>query len=189
MKSKFLIGIKYLFQLGLRPLALYALYKFGLLTGHYKRLTPIFDDRNSNIELPNIVPLFSLPNRDQLSQILGEEGKANLLKEADEIVNGKVRIFGEPVLLQFTFEKPLSHWTEYETHKTPLPDSPHLHRTQGRCSLFPISNFFGNPPASAGHLHWDAPIISRKTINTPKRFGNILKPSHKTIPQTSVRIG
>ena len=40
MKSKLLIGIKFLSQLGLRPLVLYALYKFGLLTGHYKRLTP-----------------------------------------------------------------------------------------------------------------------------------------------------
>ncbi len=40
MKSKLLIGLKYLLQFGLRPLALYALYKFGLLTGHYKRVTP-----------------------------------------------------------------------------------------------------------------------------------------------------
>jgi hypothetical protein len=123
MKSKFLIGIKYLSQLGPRPLALYAVYKFGLLTGHYKRLTPISDNRDSNIELPNIVPLFSLPNRYQLSQTLGEEGRSTLLKEADEIVNGNVRIFGKPVFLQFTFAKPLSHWTEYETNKTPIPDS------------------------------------------------------------------
>ena len=123
MKSKFLIGIKYLFQFGPRPLALFALYKFGLLTGHYKRVTPILDNRNSNIKIPNIVPLFSLPNRNQLSQILGEDGKSILLKEADEIVNGKVRIFGESVPLQFNFEKPLSHWTDYETHKSPIPNS------------------------------------------------------------------
>jgi hypothetical protein len=114
MKSKFLIGIKFLFQLGLRPLVLYALYKFGLLTGHYKRLTPIFDNRDSNIKLPNIVPLFSLPSRDQLSQILGEEGKSTLLKEADEIVNGKVRIFDELIPLDFSSNQPLHHWTTYE---------------------------------------------------------------------------
>lgn len=117
MKSKFSTGIKYLLQLGLRPLALYALYKFGLLTGHYKRLTP----PNSPITNQLITnSLFSLPNRSQLAQILGEEGRANLLKEAGEIVNGNVRIFGESIPLQFTFDKPLSHWTDYETHKAPI---------------------------------------------------------------------
>lgn len=121
MKSRFFVGIKYLRQLGLRPLALYALYKFGLLTGHYKRLDrrpQTVDHRPSS----TVHRFFSLPNRDQLAQTLGEEGKAILLKEADEIVNGKVRVFGEPVLLQFTFEKPLSHWTDYETHKLPIPN-------------------------------------------------------------------
>jgi hypothetical protein len=91
MKSKFLISLKFLFQLGLRPLVLYAVYKLGLLTGHYKRVTPAAH--------PGLIPayssrLFSLPSREQLSQILGEEGKAYLLKEADEIVNGKFRLFG-----------------------------------------------------------------------------------------------
>jgi hypothetical protein len=116
MKSRFFIGIQYLFQLGFRPLALYALYKFGLLTGHYRRLTPA----NTNFPIPNSHSLFSLPSRDQLDQILGKAGRATLLKEADEIVNGKVRIFGEPVTLLFTFERTLSHWTDYETHKTPI---------------------------------------------------------------------
>ena len=119
MKSKFLIGIKYLFQLGLRPLVLYALYKFGLLTGHYKRVTPA----NPNSLIPNSYSLFSLPNRDQLSKILGEEGKSTLLKEADEIVNGKICIFGEFVSLDFSFQEPMRHWTEYETHKTLIPYS------------------------------------------------------------------
>jgi hypothetical protein len=123
MNSRFFVGIKYLRQFGLRPLTLYALYKFGLFTGHYKRLTPIFDNRDSNIELSNIVPFFSLPSREQLAQTLGEEGKAILLREADEIVNGNVCIFGKSVSLQFKFEKQLSHWTEYETHKTPIPNS------------------------------------------------------------------
>jgi hypothetical protein len=121
MKSKFLVGIKYLLQLGPRPLVLYALYKFGLLTGHYKRVTPATP--NSLIPNSREASLFSLPSRDQLNQTLGEEGKSTLLKEADEIVSGKVRIFGEPVPLQFTFEKPLSHWTDYETRKAPIPNS------------------------------------------------------------------
>ncbi|MDO9301728.1 MAG: heparinase II/III family protein, partial [Anaerolineales bacterium] len=111
MKSKFFIGIKYLFQLGIRPLALYALYKFGLLTGHYKRITPAAP----NHLIPKSYSLFSLPNREQLNQTLGEEGRATLLKEADEIVNGNVRIFGELIPLDFNSNQPLQHWTAYET--------------------------------------------------------------------------
>jgi hypothetical protein len=112
-KSKFLVGIKYLFQLGLRPLALYALYKFGLLTGHYKRVNAAL-----NVERLTFNMLFPLPSREQLSQTLGEAGKAILLKEADEIINGQVRIFGELTPLDFTHQEPLRHWTEYETNHT-----------------------------------------------------------------------
>jgi hypothetical protein len=116
MKSRLLIGIKYLRQLGIRPLALYALYKFGLKIGHYKRLTPIIDNRESDIKLSNTVPLFSLPNREQLAKILGDEGKSILIKEADEIVDGKVRIFGESTPLTFNLGQTLQHWTAYETN-------------------------------------------------------------------------
>jgi hypothetical protein len=115
MKSKFLIGLKYLIQFGLRPLALYALYKFGLLTGHYKRLDrrpQTVDHRPSS----TVHRLFPLPSREQLSQTLGEVGKATLLKEADEIVNGQIRIFGELVPLDFISTQPLQHWTVYETN-------------------------------------------------------------------------
>jgi hypothetical protein len=110
MKSKFFIGIKYLFQLGIRPLALYALYKFGLLTGHYKRITPAA----ANHLILKSYSLFSLPNREQLNQTLGEEGRATLLKEADEIVHGNIRIFGESTSLDFSLDQPLHHWTAYE---------------------------------------------------------------------------
>ena len=122
MNSKLIIGLKYLFQFGPRPLAWYALYKFGLLTGHYKRIDrrpQTVDHRSSSI----VHHLFSLPSREQLAQTLGDEGKAILLKEADEIVNGQVRIFGELVPLDFTHQEPLCHWTEYDTNPkllTPL---------------------------------------------------------------------
>lgn len=118
---------KILRQLGFRPLALYALYKFGLAAGHYKRVTPILDARKSKIESSNIARLFFLPNREQLLQTLGEKGKAALLAEADEIVRGKFRMFGGgPVSLQLAFNEPLYHWTEYETNPSlfsslPLP--------------------------------------------------------------------
>jgi len=94
MKSKFLVGIKYLFQLGASPLALYALYKFGLLTGHYKRVNAAL-----NVERLTFNMLFPLPSREQLNQTLGEEGRAALLKEADEIINGQVCILDKSASL------------------------------------------------------------------------------------------
>jgi len=118
MAPRFIIIFKFLRQFGLRPLALYALYKFGLISGHYRRMT---EDHGPRTDLsPSsfvLRPLFSLPPRDQLLQTLGEEGKASLLKEADEIVAGKTRLFGgEPVPLQLTFNVPLHQWTDYETN-------------------------------------------------------------------------
>ncbi len=114
-------SLKYLFQLGPRPLALYGLYKFGLITGHYKRVTPVFDIRKSSIELSTSYPkgsiahLFPLPNREQLKQILGDDGQQALLAEADEILDGKFRLFGsEPVDIKLTLDGPLHHWTAYE---------------------------------------------------------------------------
>ncbi|MCA1900343.1 MAG: heparinase II/III family protein [Chloroflexi bacterium] len=115
MKSKFFVGLKYLLQFGFRPLAWYALYQFGLLTGRYKRL-----DRRPQtaVHRPSSTAhcLFHPPSPDQLSQTLGEEGKTLLFKEADEIVNGQVRVFGKLVPLDFTHPEPLRHWTEYETN-------------------------------------------------------------------------
>jgi hypothetical protein len=111
MISKIFIMLKFIGQFGLRPLVLYALYKWGLFTGHYKRLTPAIPQPL----IPNSSSLFSLPNREQLEQILGESGKAALFKQADEIVVGKIQIFGESVLLDFTHKQTLKHWTAYET--------------------------------------------------------------------------
>ena len=70
-------------QLGIEPLALNALYKFGLWTGHYKRA------ESREIETGSLlsVHLFSLPPRDLLLQTLGEDGQAALIKEADGTQN------------------------------------------------------------------------------------------------------
>jgi hypothetical protein len=109
-------------QLGITQTALYALYKFGLQTGHYKRgESRTVEDIQSFSALHS---LFSLPERAQLAQTLGDDGQRALLTEADEIVAGKFRMFGgEPVEIKLTFDQPLHHWTEYETHKAPIPDS------------------------------------------------------------------
>jgi hypothetical protein len=110
-------AIKAARQLGIARVALYALYKFGLKTGHYQRITPLSDSRSANLLSSNLASLISLPDRDQLKQTLGEEGQSSLLAEADEIVAGKFRMFGgEPVEIKLPFDGPLHHWTEYETN-------------------------------------------------------------------------
>lgn len=111
MISKIFIAFKYIRQFGLRPLVLYALYKWGLFSGHYKRLTPT----DSTPLTPHPSSLFSLPSREGLQQILGDDGKAILLKQANEIVNGKIMIFGESTSLDFIHNQSLQHWTAYET--------------------------------------------------------------------------
>jgi len=123
----FSTSIKALFQLGLEPLALNSFYKFGLWTGYYKRTEN--KELKKTASLSILHPLFPLPSREQLIQTLGTDGKAALINEADEIAEGgKFRMFGgEPVPLQLTFNKPLHHWTDYETGKAPIP-----------FSLFPI---------------------------------------------------
>jgi hypothetical protein len=111
--SRISILFKSLRQVGLAHAAWYALYKVGLKTGYYKRV----ESRGVESRGVESSPLFPLPPRDELAQVLGEDGQRALLAEADEIVAGKFRRFGgEAVELQLTFDQPLRHWTEYETH-------------------------------------------------------------------------
>ena len=103
--NRLLIGLKALRQLGLEQVSLNALYRFGLMTGHYKRTTD--HQLSSVVPRPSSVaccPLFSLPPRSSLLTLLDAEAQSSLLAEADEIVGGRVRLFGaDPVPLQLTF--------------------------------------------------------------------------------------
>ncbi len=123
MTSRVPIAIKALFQLGPRPLALYALYKLGLQSGHYKRIERKALETKQGFTV--LQPLFSLPGRAEILNILGADGRTALLKEADEITQGRVRLFGgDPVALQLAFSEPLRHWADYETGKAAIPYSP-----------------------------------------------------------------
>jgi len=110
--SPFII-IKALRQLGLHPLVLYAVYRFGLITGHYRRAW----NRGIRPKQLSSNRLFSLPDREQLQHVLGEEGRRALIAEADEIaLGGRFRMFGvEPVDIKLALEGPLQHWSAYET--------------------------------------------------------------------------
>ncbi len=114
------IALKAVRQLGLEQVGLYALYKFGLLTGHYRRETSIIVNRKWEGTITH--SLFTFPSRDELLTVLGKDGKAALLAEADEIVDGKVRLFGaEPVDLKLTLPGKLAHWTAYEIGRVRPP--------------------------------------------------------------------
>jgi hypothetical protein len=116
----FRIALKALRQLGVEPLALYALYHVGLRTGHYRRTERI--GLENAAQFKTLRPLFALPAREDLEKVLGDDGLAILLNEADEIVAGRVRLFGgDPVPLHLTFDETLRHWTEYETGKAKVP--------------------------------------------------------------------
>jgi hypothetical protein len=114
-KIQFSIALKSLFQLGFEPLALNVLYKFGLWTGHYKRVGKRETENGQSASA--FSSLFTLPTRKDILQTIGKDGEVTLLQDADEIVDGKIRLFGgEPVPLQLTFTEPLHHWADYETH-------------------------------------------------------------------------
>jgi hypothetical protein len=116
--NRFSLTFKSLRELGPRSLTLFAVYKLGLITGHYRRLTKKPSQHGSC----SLKPILPLPSREEILKVLGEEGRALILAEAEEIVSGKVRLFGgEPVPLQLVRDGDLAHWTDYETGKVPLP--------------------------------------------------------------------
>ena len=109
---------KALRELGPRSLTLYARYKLGLATGYYRLETR----RPLQIDNLEFNPVLIFPSKEELLKVLGLSGQAQLLAEADEIVAGKVRLFGgNAVPLQLASNEKLSHWTDYETGKVPYP--------------------------------------------------------------------
>ncbi len=116
MSNRFTLLFKSLRQVGLTQALLYALYKVGLFTGYYR-----FVEKRVEAKGYSPISLFPLPSRTELFQVLGEDGQRALLTEADEIVAGKIRLFGaEPEEMKLTFDQLLHHWTAYETGKIPL---------------------------------------------------------------------
>jgi hypothetical protein len=123
--NRLLIAYKALTELGIQPVMLNALYRLGLASGHYRRAEERekrTESREQREEISSLRPLFSFPRREDLLVVIGKDGKTALLAEADEIAEGKVRLFGaEPVELNLILPGPLAHWTAYETGKAPLP--------------------------------------------------------------------
>lgn len=102
--------IKALFQLGIEQTSLFAWYRWGLQSGYLRwRTQPPKNPARAEIE-----GFLELPDREQIRKALGEDSWLRLFAEAEEIISGKVRLFGgEPVELILEPPKPLSHWTDY----------------------------------------------------------------------------
>jgi hypothetical protein len=110
--SRIILTLKALRQLGPRQLGLYGIYRLGLASGHYRRITA---HPPPDCAAPGAMrAILPLPGRQALAERLGEAGCRRLLAEADEIVAGRVRLFGgEPVALELIPSAPMRHWTEY----------------------------------------------------------------------------
>jgi Heparinase II/III-like protein/Heparinase II/III N-terminus len=108
--NRITLALKAWRELGLRPLALYARYQAGLRSGIYRWQTRQPRRVDSGLVRTG---LLALPTDEQLRATLGEYAE-ELLAEADEIVSGRVRLFGgEPQTLQLAPSGPLEHWTRY----------------------------------------------------------------------------
>lgn len=121
-RQKFATKIKAFRQLGWPYIRPYIAYQLKLQLGLLQLQTPqkpleAFSENAGEIHLP----VFALPESKTLRALLNQH-RDPLIEEADEIVSGKVRLFGgEPVPLQLSLQRPDlhdmpgSHWTAYKS--------------------------------------------------------------------------
>jgi len=129
-------ALKAMCELGPKKLGLFALYRVGLRTGYFRWKMGKSKPKNENVPPPSFVfyPILHLPGPDAILETIGSEGLYYLKAEADEIVTGRVRLFGgQPVPLNLTPPDELSHWTDYAYGKSVFPDKPN-----SQSSSFPI---------------------------------------------------
>ncbi len=98
--------IKSIKQLGPAKLLRYSLYRFGLCSGHYRRMTP--SRRSDDAGRPALPPIAQFPEATP-----GQVDRT--LAEADEVLQGKVRLFGGPLVpLDLDAGASPLHWTKLE---------------------------------------------------------------------------
>jgi hypothetical protein len=111
---KIQIAFKALRQLGWRYTWLYAWYRIQLRSGLLRRRTPLVKDLAADAPgLDLALPVAPLPERAQLEAVLGE-ARQEVISQADNIVAGKVRLFGkETTALKLIPSGELKHWTHH----------------------------------------------------------------------------
>jgi hypothetical protein len=106
---------KALRELGPASLLSYARYQAGLQTGFYQRATPEASAYTPFLSPPPEKIPVHIPAAQVLAGYLPPEEKERLLEEANEIISGKMRLFGgEAVPLVLEPQVPINHWTAYE---------------------------------------------------------------------------
>lgn len=117
--SRFSLAAKAFRELGPRQLWDYARYRSSLHLGvlRWQTASPNPPPSDDHLQLSQD-PYYTLPDRNQITNLLRDQGMAQLRQLADEIAGGKARLFGgDPVPLQLETGLPLAHWTEYELGK------------------------------------------------------------------------
>ena len=157
---------KALLELGPGPLTQYSLYQISLRSGILHRKTPGGRARSDQDygPKPSRQPLIPLPDPDHLSQVLGHRAQG-LLAEADEICEGRVRLFGGG-------PRPPTLTPEPPTNTSP----PTIHRKTSSSS--------GSRGGSAGRSRWHELTIFPATPATRRPSGLIRKHSWTRIPPT-----
>jgi hypothetical protein len=125
--SKLFTLIKAFRDLGPTQISLYSRYRLGIITGYLHWMTPVGASRETWYKpsvlyerQPPLSPkfIFSTPTEEELTTIIGSE-LPQLLAEANEIISGKVRIFGgSPTPLELNLPFQLKHWIDYEKGHT-----------------------------------------------------------------------
>lgn len=113
-------------QLGFAPVLLNALYRIGLHSGYYARLTR--QPSQLAVAKPHAWELqgvLALPAVQAIQANVDRRSQEALICEADEIVAGQVRLFGgQPQPLNLAPPGDLQHWTAYELDKAQV-QAPH----------------------------------------------------------------
>ena len=119
MLRKIRLGWLALKELGVEQVCLYALYRLGLASGYFRLRTPPSPKMVPTREL-KLHPIFTIPTRDELAFRIGGL-REEIIREAEEIVSGQVRIFGgPPAALNLTPPGADRHWSR--TRRVPGED-------------------------------------------------------------------
>jgi hypothetical protein len=108
------VNFKALRELGPRQAGLYALYRFGLITGYFRRQEASYVMAQRELAPVKIAQPLAFTDPEEIAAKINSLEDA-LVPEAEEILAGQVRLFGgPPVPLRLAAPGPLRHWTEYE---------------------------------------------------------------------------
>lgn len=98
-------------ELGFSQVFLYGLYRLGMITGYFRWRTPVTKKKKDH-RVYQFRPIFTIPSQDWLASLANQD-RAAIIKEADEIVQGQVRLFGGDARpLNLVPQYAGQHWTK-----------------------------------------------------------------------------